>query len=210
MKAIMISIRPRHCANIFNGLKTSEIRKTAPKEWTDYLSGKTKEKPQPMKVNIYCTKDKQFLFKDIYAEKGGYKPIYYLDNKEHDSWSQKLNGKVIASFILEDVMMFKIIHDSMYDNMEMPHWCLTHKEVEDYLGKKDVGFEWCISNLEIFDTPKELSDFYKVGVDEYVHKHAGTDIGYLQFWNGVDDFRLTKAPQSWQFIHFTEDTEEEE
>ena len=48
MKSFLISIHSEWVIKIFNGEKTREIRKTAPKEWVDYLSGKTKEKPKPM------------------------------------------------------------------------------------------------------------------------------------------------------------------
>ena len=58
--------------------------------------------------------------------------------------------------------------------------------------EKMVGYAWRISNLEIFDIPKELSEFYTkqkifIGMNN----------------NGFDSYLkvpLTKAPQSWGYI----------
>lgn len=49
MKAILISIKPKWVADILNGKKTIEIRKTMPK--CDL----------PIDVYIYCTKDKKYV-----------------------------------------------------------------------------------------------------------------------------------------------------
>ena len=48
MKAVLISIHPRHCENIASGKKTVEVRKTAPKLKT------------PFRCYIYETKDRRF------------------------------------------------------------------------------------------------------------------------------------------------------
>ena len=212
MKAIIISIRPRHCAKILNELKTKEIRKYFPKDYRGW-------------IYIYCTKDSSsnLLHKNCVD-------IWWVEDKDFQKKNKSLgieqqpiyNGKVIAHFYCDNVEEIKFINpnrtcgfsceisdNDCYYNIHENECCLSQDDLYDYLQGKN-GYAINISKLEIFDAPKELSDFYKVGVDEYVHKHAGTDIGYLQFWNGVDDFRLTKAPQSWQFIHFNEDMEEEE
>ena len=46
MKAVLMSIHPKWCEKIFNGEKTIEVRKTAPKLET------------PFKVYVYQTKHK--------------------------------------------------------------------------------------------------------------------------------------------------------
>ena len=53
MKAIMISIKPKYVAQILNGDKTIEIRKTMPK--CDF----------PITVYLYCTKDKDLCYKTL-------------------------------------------------------------------------------------------------------------------------------------------------
>ena len=51
MKSILISIKPQYVADILNGYKTIEIRKTKPKC------------ELPCKVYIYCTKGKPYLYR---------------------------------------------------------------------------------------------------------------------------------------------------
>lgn len=196
MKSILISIKPRHCVNILNGDKKIEVRTTATKEWKDYLSGKTDVMPEPIECFIYCTKQTA---------------RYYIKNKIYNSM---INGKVIAKFTLNKVEKITIGEDrrgslfgschygyhteSLSPNDLMEQSCLDVKELIDYLGKK-TGYAWHISNLEIFDKPKELSEFYKVGVkEEYEHIMS---IDERQAKPYIDEFyRLTKAPQSYMFI----------
>ena len=169
-KAILISINPKWVAKILNGEKTLEIRKTFPK--CDL----------PIDVYIYCTKDKKYA---NLINRGGF-----------------LTGMVVAKFTLNKVEEIKFD-----DKQAQERACLTEEELFDYLFvntpyHEDMkqGYAWHINNLEIFDKPKELSDFSKLGVNAYYEKHAGTNIGYLEFWNGIYEFKLTTPPQSWCYI----------
>ena len=48
----------------------------------------------------------------------------------------------------------------LYDlDDELKKLCLTYDEVENYGNGKDL-YTWHIKQLEIFDTPKSLSDFH--------------------------------------------------
>lgn len=120
MKAIMISIQPEWVEKILNKEKTIEIRKTIPKC------------ELPVKVYIYCTKDKTSIpiLKDIggYAgsyEAGGHHSNFVHINKKHflyrdkercffdvldcdrlprmNERCSKLNSKVVAEFTLNKV-----------------------------------------------------------------------------------------------------------
>ena len=128
----------------------------------------------PIDVYIYCTKDKKYA---NLINRGGF-----------------LTGMVVAKFTLNKV-------DEFYglDNIGLAMACLTREELERYIKGK-VGYAWHIDNLEIFDKPKELSDFSRFGISAYYEKHAGTNIGYLEFWNGIYEFKLTTPPQSWCYI----------
>ena len=131
MKAILISIKPKWVAKILNGEKTIEIRKTMPK--CDL----------PIDVYIYCTKSNYLGF-----------------------ISNRYIGKVVAKFTLDKVeeIKAKYIGFAYYytPNLEtlgiMMSSCLEKKELFEYL-KYDKGYAWHISNLVIFDKPKELSEF---------------------------------------------------
>lgn len=104
--AIMISVKPEWVYKILNRDKILEIRKSCPKGWKDYLSGKTKVKPEPQKCFIYCTKGKPYLYRidddDMFELKD---KIKYLEDWEYgyvkDYNAQ--NAKVVAEFMLEEV-----------------------------------------------------------------------------------------------------------
>ncbi len=173
MKAIMISIKPEWVAKILNGKKTIEIRKSMPK--CDL----------PIDVYIYCTKGKDLMFYN-----GSQYMVAYGTIKEKRN--HKYNGKVVAKFTLNKVE--KILEhitntymsyctNSLNCDEFFKKSCLTIDELEDYLNWNNGGYAWHISNLEIFDEPKELGEFRKY----YRSK------GYPQ----NQSWYLTKAPQSW-------------
>lgn len=57
--------------------------------------------------------------------------------------------------------------------------CMWFSDMKAYLGDKD-GWGWGISELKIYDTPKELSEFSKYGFGEPVP--------------------LKRPPQSWMYV----------
>ena len=151
MKQILISIKPKWVAKILRGEKTAEIRKTAPKEWVDYLNGKTdKKQPEPYEVFIYCTKSGLNIEKDCGL-----------------GFPERINGKVVAKFTLrkvEEIICRPICGEWEsytktlgYSEISQAS-CLGNREIVHYL-KGNNGYAWHISDLKIFDEPKELSEF---------------------------------------------------
>ncbi len=125
MKAIMLSVRPEWVEKILNKEKTIEIRKSKP------------SCELPVKVYIYCTKERTSLPVTIdiggYAgsyEAGGHHANYIRVNKKHFLYKtedkcffdtldcdrlprmkercNKLNGKVVAEFTLNKVDKIEI------------------------------------------------------------------------------------------------------
>ena len=145
MKSVLISIQPKWCELIANGSKTVEVRKTKPKLET------------PFKAYIYCT-----------ANKNGTKDL--LEIHGTDGKIRKANGKVIGEFVCDGFygmcqFGFGIaIYDeqkNIIEPQDFLNWsCLTEQQVIDYIGNKD-GYAWHISNLVIYDKPRELSEFRK-------------------------------------------------
>ena len=137
MKSVLISINPKFVEKIVRGEKTIEVRKTAPKE-------------VPFKCYIYMT---QGTYKDLclYSE-------YIYQNRM----------KVIGEFICDKVynlvnafggIMFADENLNQLDpQLFRDMSCLTDKQTADYLGNKD-GYGLHISDLKIYDKPKELSEF---------------------------------------------------
>ena len=175
MKAILISIKPKYVAKILNGKKTIEIRKTMPK--CDL----------PIDVYIYCTKGKETIAINPY---GGYATIFNKYKNEY------FNGKVVAKFTLNKV---EEITPSNLDNFAKSS-CLLVRELELYLWSNICfGYAWYISNLVIFDRPKELSEFRYAVCPK-------TNCEYCEYNKTVEGDlyctrkTLTKAPQSWCYV----------
>jgi predicted transcriptional regulator len=189
MKSILLSIKPKYVADILNGKKTIEIRKTCPK--CDL----------PIDVYIYCSKGKTTV---INMDK-------YLFGNPNDAIR---NGKVVAKFTLRKVE--EIIHDfshfspfchtreltsqKLYDKS-----CLSYNEIDNYLKGK-TGYALHIEDLVIFDKPKELSEFHKIGFSEWCAEHPPilSLIEPKKCYEELKQFMITKAPQSYCFVESEE------
>lgn len=153
MKSVLISIRPQWCEKIARGEKTIEVRKTVPRLAT------------PFKCYIYCTKDPklQFWKRKIYT---------YADDRSHNLFDKCGNGKVIGEFVCDKILdIFISCSDPNMMGLPFPCTGLTDMEIMDYLGNGKAGYGWHISDLEIYDAPKKLSEF-----------------------------GFARAPQSWRYV----------
>lgn len=174
-KSILISIKPRFVADILNGHKTIEIRKTMPK--CDL----------PIEVYIYCTKEKGSHYNCRLLRK--YCDKYMIDTIDYPTPKPYLNGKVVAKFTLNKV---EKIEEALVGDIRK-NACLSEKELLDYLFNK-TGFAWHIDNLVVFDKPKELFNFeHEKVVEDYFRGTARKLV------------LLTKAPQSWCYVEVEED-----
>lgn len=151
MKSVMISIKPKWCELIASGEKTIEVRKTKPKIET------------PFKCYIYCTQENPLL--------GNYSRHIYIieDEDDFDCYNKdtlfKCNGKVIGEFVCDAVIPISIEYSNPKSRIalkEFPYTCLTDKQIMDYLGNGGKGYGWHISDLKIYDEPKELGEFKKL------------------------------------------------
>ena len=196
MKSILISIKPRFVADILNGKKTIEIRKTCPKNFKGW-------------VYIYCTKARPYLYRvnddDLFELCDLRKPhceeVWEKDYNE-------LNGKVVARFWCDEVE--EIERRRLFDEPFLPSYrckgeetkysfysvqvraCLSAEEVDRYLKNKG-GYAIHISKLEIFDKPKEVGDFFHAKYKRFDDFNGH----YNEFCVGN---KLTRAPQSWGYV----------
>ena len=184
MKSVLISIRPKWTEKIARGEKTIEVRKTAPQE-------------VPFKCYIYETKGQYVKFTHGAHTKYGYG-----------------RGKVIGEFICDRIEMVNakcsnygidlFYHDCLTNG------CLTEREIEKYFNvpedrdlraMKGNGYVWNISDLKIYDKPKELSEFRKpcpygdlpCWICPSCDKDENDNL--IQCFNTV-----SRPPQSWQYI----------
>lgn len=191
LPSIMQSIKPFHCGNIAAGKKTIEVRKTRPKL-----------KP-PFKVYIYQTWHKGVY--DILPE--------LLKNQR----------KVIGEYICDDIVeleydefeecyMFKNCYCGYTLDEILSASCLSYDAFCKYGNRKPI-YLWHITNLKIYDEPKELSEFYTIcnkddldqcGDCKYIESYGASfpceDGG--DWWCSVDNKKpLTRPFQSWGYVY---------
>ena len=189
MKSVLIAIRPQGVEKIANGEKTIEVRKTAPQE-------------VPFKCYIYETQ--------------GRTETPWIDEDGH--FIYKGRGQVIGEFICDRIEMVNskcsdygidlFYHDCLTNG------CLTEREIEKYFNipedrdlraMKGNGYVWHISDLKIYDKPRELSEFCipcKVSCENCKNPL------YFECWCEEKGKKIvTRPPQSWCYV---EDLGEEE
>ena len=128
-KAILISIQPKYVADILNGNKTLEIRKTAPK--CDL----------PIDVYIYCTKDRKYA---NLINRGGFLTGMVVAKFTLKNWTK---WKVHPEEEPDEE-----------DREISKSSCLSVNETIRYAAGKPIC-GWHIDNLVIFDKPKEIKNF---------------------------------------------------
>ena len=193
MKSVLISIRPQWCEKIASGEKTIEVRKAAPQE-------------VPFKAYIYCTKEKKqddIIWAGVCGDRG------------------KWNGRVIGDFICDKVDEYNF-HNGLteFNSMGLPSriygsylifaddyksMCLSYDEVKNY-GKGKTLYGWHISDLKIYDKPRELSEFSRPCSYSglcFSCKRAS----FKKDGNLLCNTKITRPPQSWMHV---EDLGEEE
>lgn len=164
MKAVLISIQPKWCEIIVSGKKTIEVRKTRPKIET------------PFKCYIYmtATKERCRFWEYITAYQNSKGDI--LDGSQ----------KVIGEFVCDDIIV-----DERGENADVfsKYAQLSLVEQKKYGANKPL-FGWHISELKIYDKPKELKEFgnYKI---EWVEWYNSNDRVFCP---------ITRPPQSWCYV----------
>lgn len=173
MKSVIISIQPKWCELIVNGKKTIEVRKTRPKI------------EKPFKCYIYMS---QGDLKDL----GSYSERIY-----------KNRMKVIGDFVcdrIEPLTEYDLLYEGHYVEKETR---VPTEELLSYKGKNDFLYGWHISELKIYDKPKELSEFRPIC------KFKGKDAICALFcpnwkYDGGLFFectrKVTRPPQSYMFV----------
>lgn len=222
MKAVLVSIKPKYCELIASGKKTVEVRKKRPKIDT------------PFKCYIYCTTGK-VLYRSSYDGK-----IRITKNGRDKSLRHHtiFNCKVIGEFICDEITPYftefydednvfqaiyqyanedKDVYTSVatndgWDNGIFRDSCLTFDEIKAYIGcDKEKFYGWHISDLVIYDKPKELNEFYKKcdnGCGNNCEHWKYVRVNADEFDMDCDCAELlpiTCPPQSWCYIEELED-----
>lgn len=159
MKAVLVSIKPKWCLFISELIKTIEVRKTKPNLET------------PFKCYIYCTKDA------LLTKSHSTGVLYVAANTKfqkalEDIGNVTYSGKIIGEFVCDKITDMRNMGGEEFFSTS----CMTYEDWRNYTDyTKHIIWGWHISELIIYDKPKELSEF-----------------------------GLSRAPQSWCYVEVAE------
>lgn len=187
---ILASIKPYYYYLIAEEKKKIEVRKTALKNL-------------PQDIAFYMSKDEKSFAKIP---------------KEYQEKYRKHFGKVGMRVVCDRIEMVNakcsdygidlFYHDCLTNG------CLTEREIEEYFNipeDKDLramkgnGYGWHISDLKIYDKPKELSEFRKSGFmteEEWLFNLYPNTHCHYEAW--AKKFEITRPPQSYMFVEEVE------
>lgn len=170
--AILLSIRPEWVKQILTGEKTLEVRKTRPRLET------------PFKVYIYCTNPKNIILWNA-------RSYIYADDHSHNAFDRCWNGSVVGEFICNNIM-----EDTMGENCDIlcVNGCMGLDQIKSYGGNKKL-YGWHISDLKIYDMPKELGEF-SPPFENCIGKVCD-EFGCASCENGG---HIKRPPQSWCYV----------
>ena len=208
MKSVLISIQPKWCELIANRKKTVEVRKTRPKI------------DVPFKCYIYCTKDKHgwFDFLNKTSRDGKVIGEFVCD------WIQEYRCEFVDDDCYESIV--SVGYDDDGDLTGTVEWsndsgipyigteffekcCVSYTELKKYMG---VGFAtfygWHISDLVIYDKPKDLCEFLHYCGDNpdcegcEAFYYSNTESGKEEYCCSIiDGYKpLKRPPQSWCYV----------
>lgn len=196
MKSVLISIRPKLVEKICHKIgedetgkaiyeKRIEVRKSAPKE-------------VPFKAYIYMTATKE---RCRFWE---YITAYQNSMGDIVDGSQKVIGEFICDKI--DEYPYDYCDGVDIDDDTILETAIDREDINIYAKGKTL-YGWHISDLKIYDRPKELSAFYTKKKCNSCKKSGYESTACMYDEDCKVPMSITRAPQSWQYV---EDLGEEE
>lgn len=179
-KAVMLSVRPKWVEKIANGEKTIEVRKTRPKLDT------------PFKCYIYCTLPK-YPHEDFIATDYP-RPQFYG------------GGKVVGEFICDhideydDDTIFSFRHEdyARWNDFDLDRACMHPEDFQNYANGKWL-YGWHISDLLIYDQPRELTAFRRLCPNDLCCEACAMYSNNGGICNN-GALPLRRPPQSWCYV----------
>ena len=181
MKSVLISIRPQWCEKIASGKKTIEVRRSAPKE-------------VPFKAYIYESRN------------GGHRCKHCNEKDSCYSYAPKNvgcyngRGKVIGEFICDKVDEYPYDYcDGVdIDDDTILETAIDREDINIYAKGKTL-YGWHISDLKIYDKPRELSEFSRpCSYSGLCFSCKRTS--FKKDGNLLCDTKITRPPQSWMYV----------
>lgn len=111
-------------------------------------------------------------------------------------------GKIIGEFTCDRIFLINVFDNGSIQNWLFEHMersCLTYKELADYIGNGKTGHGWHISDLLIYDQPRELTAFRRLCPNDlYCETCAMYSNNGGICNNGA--LPLRRPPQSWCYV----------
>jgi hypothetical protein len=188
MKKILISVRPKWCEKICHEIgrengkpiyeKPIEVRKSKPSE-------------VPFKAYIYCTKAKsQWRYSD-------YEGAYENSEGEIVYAQQRIIGEFVCDKVYE--YTYDYCDGVDIDDDMILETAINREDINIYAKGKTL-YGWHISNLKIYDKPKELSEFKKPCPTKEKGDCLACDCLADNDYGGICTNFVTRPPQSWQYV----------
>ena len=184
-KAVLISIRPEWVARITSSKKTLEVRKNRPKL------------ELPFKVYIYCTAGNLSyeVNNGMMCNISGGKMVvgeFTCDNIETYNYDYCPHPEIGMDYDCGD-NWWEI------DDEDLKSACLSEEEFRYYAFGREAMYGWHITNLKIYDQPKQLSEFRRI-----CDKECNCD-GCAKYWAnggdcGINSLQIKRPPQSWRYV----------
>lgn len=189
MISVLLSVQPKWCKLICSGEKTVEVRKNRP------------NCELPFKCYIYCTKGKPTFSQSAFCD-------------------EVSNGKVIGEFVCDRIdNIGKRGCDNNFDYCylslnvfgnddieveitDIKRSCIAKHELNDYGKNSPCLYGWHITDLVVYDEPRELKEF-KRPCDgncqecKFALWQTNTFISESRI---VGCAQKIKAPQSWCYV----------
>ncbi len=179
MKSIITSVSPYLCEKIASGDCKILVKKSTPKE-------------VPFRAYIYCTKTKNKWslcdYEGAYQNSEG--EIVYA--QQH----------VIGEFICDRVYNIDYLpkeyegNPSQFSEFICNNSCLSFEQIMEYKKGKTI-YGWHITDLKLYDKPKELNEFC-------CHDNTYDNAFGWAFEDRAKSTPLTRPPQSWQYVEEVE------
>ena len=190
MKSVLISTRPKWCTLITSGEKTIEVRLTRPNIET------------PFRVYIYETKARSDM------------PTF-IDEDGHVLYTGR--GQVIGEFVCDEIKTYPADDFVGAEDLDgtiitepkdgvFAYWipeeketCLTYEEILAY-GNGKTLYGWHISDLKIYDKPRELKKLcvWKKCNSCKISGYESTACRYDE--DCKVPVVITRPPQSWCYV----------
>lgn len=177
MRAVLISIQPKWC----------ELNIKA-----------------PFRCYIYCTKDKRYFLNDGKRRLNGMVIGEFICNKVDRIQKRGINNNFDYCYLSLNVFGNDDIEIEITDIKKS---CVKKEELNSYGANSNMLYAWHISNLVIYDKPKELGEFYskcnegcedcnlwqnvRVNAEEFDMDCASKYYGHIP---------LKRPPQSWCYV----------